>query len=102
MNRLMRLISQGLGLEKDHLKRSLGESPTLKAQANYYPPCPEPELTLGLNVHTDLNALTVLKQSDGVTGLQVIKDGEWVAVDFVPNAFVVNLGDQIQVCASLS
>ena len=91
MNKLMRLISQGLGLEKDSLKKRVGENPSFKAQANYYPPCPE------LNVHTDLNALTVLRQSPGVTGLQVIKDGEWVAVDFAPNAFVINLGDQIQV-----
>ncbi|TXG56213.1 hypothetical protein EZV62_017526 [Acer yangbiense] len=96
MNKLMRLISQGLGLETDCLKKRVGENPSLKAHANYYPPCPEPELTLGLNVHTDLNALTVLRQSPGVTGLQVIKDGEWVAVDFAPNAFVINLGAQIQ------
>ncbi|KAK1577152.1 hypothetical protein Q3G72_019372 [Acer saccharum] len=100
MNKLMRLISQGLGLEKDCLKKRVGENPSLRAQANYYPPCPEPELTLGLNVHTDLNALTVLRQSPGVTGLQVIKDGEWVAVDFAPNAFVINLGDQIQVLSN--
>ncbi|KAK2636576.1 hypothetical protein Ddye_031368 [Dipteronia dyeriana] len=100
MNRLLRLISQGLGLEKYCLKKRVGENPSLKAQANYYPPCPEPELTLGLNVHTDFNALTVLRQSPGVTGLQVIKDGEWVAVDFVPNAFVINLGDQIQVLSN--
>ncbi|KAL6190447.1 hypothetical protein ACLB2K_036844 [Fragaria x ananassa] len=75
MNRLLELLSQGLGLEKDCLHKKLGENPTLKAQANYYPPCPDPELTLGLAVHTDLNALTVLRQTEGVKGLQVIKDG---------------------------
>lgn len=69
----------------------------MNAHANFYPPCPDPELTLGLAVHTDLNALTVLMQSEEVSGLQVIKDGNWVAVDPVPNAFVVNLGDQLQV-----
>ncbi|KAJ7953550.1 Oxoglutarate/iron-dependent dioxygenase [Quillaja saponaria] len=100
MNRLLSLISQGLGLQKDCLQKRLGEEPILKAQANYYPPCPDPELTLGLAVHTDLNALTVLMQSEGVTGLQVIKDGKWVAVDPVPNAFIVNLGDQIQVLSN--
>lgn len=97
MNRLLSLISLGLGLEKDLLKKKIGDKPILKAQGNYYPPCPDPELTLGLSVHTDLNALTVVLQSEGVTGLQVIKDGKWVSVDPVPNAFVVNLGDQIQV-----
>ncbi|KAL5762171.1 hypothetical protein ACOSP7_018435 [Xanthoceras sorbifolium] len=100
MDRLMSLISQGLGLEKGCLKKRVGENPNRRAQANYYPPCSEPELTLGLNVHTDLSALTVLRQSEGVTGLQVIKDGKWVAVDPIPNAFVINLGDQIQVLSN--
>lgn len=97
MNRLVGFLSQGLGLEEDCLRKKLGENPTLKAQANYYPPCPDPELTLGVAVHTDLNALTVLRQTQGVTGLQVIKDGKWVGVDPLRNAFVINLGDQIQV-----
>ncbi|XVF85054.1 hypothetical protein PTKIN_Ptkin17bG0087700 [Pterospermum kingtungense] len=100
MKRLLSLISQGLGLEKDCLEKKLGEKPILRAQGNYYPPCPNPELTLGLNVHTDLNALTILRQSEGVTGLQVIRDGEWVAVEPIPNAFVINLGDQIQVLSN--
>ncbi|XP_022775600.1 protein DOWNY MILDEW RESISTANCE 6-like [Durio zibethinus] len=100
MKRLLSLISQGLGLEKDCLEKNLCEKPILRAQGNYYPPCPDPELTLGLNVHTDLNALTIVRQSEGVTGLQVIKDGEWVAVEPIPNAFVINLGDQIQVLSN--
>ncbi|KAB1207841.1 1-aminocyclopropane-1-carboxylate oxidase 5 [Morella rubra] len=87
VDRLLRLISQALGLEKDCLQKRLGETPARTAQANFYPPCPDPELTLGLAVHTDLRALTVLRQSTEVTGLQVIKDGKWVAVDPVPNAF---------------
>ncbi|KAM0987546.1 hypothetical protein PS2_011409 [Malus domestica] len=57
-------------------------------------------LTLGLAVHTALNTLTVLRQTEGVTGPQVIKDGKWVAVDSLPNAFVINLGDQIQVLSN--
>ncbi|XVE85163.1 hypothetical protein DITRI_Ditri17bG0069400 [Diplodiscus trichospermus] len=100
MKRLLSLISQGLGLEKDCLERKLGEKPLLRAQGNYYPPCPNPELTLGLNVHTDLGALTIVRQSEGVTGLQVMKDGKWVAVEPIPNAFVINLGDQIQVLSN--
>lgn len=98
MRQLLSLISQGLGLKKDSLRERLGDKPRLVSQANYYPPCPQPQLTLGLPAHTDLHALTVLMQSENVTGLQVmIKDGEWIAVDPIPNAFVVNIGDQIQV-----
>ncbi|PON87690.1 Oxoglutarate/iron-dependent dioxygenase [Trema orientale] len=100
MKRLLGLISQGLGLENDCLQNKLGENPTMNAQANFYPPCPDPELTLGLAVHTDLNALTVLMQSEEVSGLQVMKDGKWVAVDPVPDAFTINLGDQLQVLSN--
>ncbi|KAK9903871.1 hypothetical protein M0R45_000843 [Rubus argutus] len=42
----------------------------------------------------------VLRQTEGVTGLQVIKDSKWVGVDPLPNAFVINLGDQIQVLSN--
>ena len=99
MDRLLSLISQGLGLEKDCLKKKIGERASLYSQANYYPPCPDPELTMGIPAHNDIVALTVLLQSEGVTGLQVIKDEKWVPVDPVPHSFVVNLADQIQVAA---
>ncbi|XP_058776287.1 protein DMR6-LIKE OXYGENASE 1-like isoform X2 [Vicia villosa] len=97
VRRLLGLISIGLGLEEDCLLKKLGEQPRQRAQANFYPPCPDPELTMGLTEHTDLNALTVLLQSE-VSGLQVNKDGKWISVPFIPNALVINLADQIQDC----
>ncbi|CAL5189056.1 unnamed protein product [Lathyrus oleraceus] len=99
VRRLLGLISIGLGLEEYCLLEKLGELPRQRAQANFYPPCPDPELTMGLTEHTDLNALTVLLQSE-VSGLQVNKDGKWISVPFVPNAFVINLADQIQVLSN--
>ncbi|CAK8537191.1 unnamed protein product [Lathyrus sativus] len=98
-SRLLGLISMGLGLEEDCLLKKLGDQSMPKAQANFYPPCPYPELTMGLIEHTDLNALTVLLQSE-VSGLQVNKDGKWVSVPFIPNAFIINLADQIEVLSN--
>ncbi|PKA60190.1 putative 2-oxoglutarate/Fe(II)-dependent dioxygenase [Apostasia shenzhenica] len=64
---------------------------------NFYPRCPEPELTYGLPAHTDPNALTVLLQDPRAAGLQVLgPSGRWVAVDPRPEALVVNVGDQMQ------
>ena len=97
MDRLFSLISRGLSLDKEYFKRRIGERPSLNCQANYYPPCPKPELTMGLPYHNDLGSIAGLLQLEGVTGLQVIKDGKWLFVDPVPNAFIVNLADQIQV-----
>ncbi|KAL4187015.1 hypothetical protein AMTRI_Chr09g16780 [Amborella trichopoda] len=92
--RIMELMSQSLGLEGEYIEQALGKQGQHMA-INYYPPCPEPELTYGLPGHTDPNALTILLQ-DQVRGLQVLKDGKWVAVDPIPNAFIVNIGDQLQ------
>ncbi|KAJ8420984.1 hypothetical protein Cgig2_001814 [Carnegiea gigantea] len=84
--RLLGLISQGLGLERDYLKKKLGEIPSYTAQANYCPPCPNPELTLGLPAHTDYNVLTIF--------FHVLKDGNWVAVDSLPGALIVLSNDR--------
>ncbi|GLJ42602.1 hypothetical protein SUGI_0883010 [Cryptomeria japonica] len=35
-----------------------------------------------------------------VSGLQVLKDGKWFAVEPIRNAFVVNVADQIQVISN--
>ncbi|KAM3388642.1 hypothetical protein ACQJBY_011028 [Aegilops geniculata] len=94
--RLLGAISLGLGLEEDYIENVLGEQEQHMA-VNYYPRCPEPELTYGLPKHTDPNALTILLMDPHVSGLQVLKDGaQWIAVDPRPNALVVNLGDQLQ------
>lgn len=97
--RLQEAISESLGLEKETLKSALGEQGQHMA-INYYPSCPEPDLTFGLPAHTDPNALTILLQDLQVSGLNVLKDGKWLAIKPHPDAFVINLGDQIQVTSS--
>ncbi|KAK6155478.1 hypothetical protein DH2020_009726 [Rehmannia glutinosa] len=85
--RLQEAISESLGLDKDYINNCLGEQGQHMA-INYYPPCPEPELTYGLPAHTDPNTLTILLQDMQVTGLQLLKNGKWLAVKPFPNAFV--------------
>ena len=94
--RLLEAISESLGLKADHIGNSLGKHGQHMA-LNYYPPCPQPELTYGLPGHTDPNLITILLQDD-VPGLQVLRDGKWVAVNPIPYTFIVNIGDQMQVC----
>ncbi|CAN0922771.1 Protein DOWNY MILDEW RESISTANCE 6 [Linum grandiflorum] len=93
--RLEELISESLGLEKEHISKVMGEQGQHMA-VNFYPPCPQPELTYGLPSHTDPNTLTILLQDQLVPGLQVLKDGTWIAVNPRPDAFVINIGDQLQ------
>lgn len=93
--RLQEAISESLGLEKEYINNNLGEMGQHMA-INYYPPCPEPELTFGLPAHTDPNTLTILLQDTHVAGLQLLNNGKWLTVKPFPNAFVVNIGDQLQ------
>lgn len=64
---------------------------------NYYPPCPQPENVIGLNPHSDAGALTILLQANDIEGLQIRKDGQWISVKPLTNAFVINVGDILEI-----
>ncbi|KAK7407721.1 hypothetical protein VNO78_09758 [Psophocarpus tetragonolobus] len=90
------VIGEALGTAGKEIKEGLGEAGQA-IRMNYYPPCPQPENVLGLKPHTDASALTILLQGNQVEGLQVRKDGTWVPVQPLPNAFIVSLGDVLEV-----
>ncbi|XP_059066718.1 protein DMR6-LIKE OXYGENASE 2-like [Cryptomeria japonica] len=97
--RLLAAISEALGQDSDYLNANFGRKHSQELQINYYPSCPNPDLALGASPHSDSGGLTVLMQGD-VSGLQVLKDGKWFAVEPIPNAFVVNVADQIKVVSN--
>ena len=87
----------GLGLEEHVLKDALGgEELELLLKINYYPPCPRPDLALGVVAHTDMSAITMLVPNE-VPGLQVFRDDHWFDTKYIPNAIIVHIGDQIEV-----
>jgi isopenicillin N synthase-like dioxygenase len=91
---LMEVMSVGLGLEQDHLRRVFGERCSSFVKMIHYPPTPPGEA--GVNGHNDAGFLTLLWQRD-VGGLQVLNpDHDWVAVPADPAAIVVNLGEILQ------
>lgn len=97
--KLLRIISEGLSLPCSFIEEAVGEV-YQNITISYYPPCPQPELALGLQAHSDMGAITLLVQ-DEVEGLEVLKDGEWVTVQPLSDAIVVILADQTEVVSSI-
>ncbi|RID80784.1 hypothetical protein BRARA_A03420 [Brassica rapa] len=99
--RLTRVLSSNLGLKEEQLKEAFGgEDVGACMRVNYYPKCPRPELALGLSPHSDPGGITILLPDDKVVGLQVRYGDTWITVNSHPHAFIVNLGDQIQILSN--
>nr|XP_043617447.1 jasmonate-induced oxygenase 2-like isoform X2 [Erigeron canadensis] len=99
---LLKVFSINLGLKEYSLQNAFGGK-DIKAslRANFYPKCPQPDLTLGLSSHSDPGGLTFLLPDEQVHGLQIRKDDQWVIVKHASNAIIVNIGDQIQIYADI-
>ncbi|KAJ8500112.1 hypothetical protein OPV22_010664 [Ensete ventricosum] len=97
--RLLDLLCENLGLEKGYLKKAFcgSKGPSFGTKVSSYPPCPRPELIKGLRAHTDAGGIILLFQDDLVSGLQLLKDGQWIDVPPMRHSIVVNLGDQLEV-----
>jgi isopenicillin N synthase-like dioxygenase len=94
----MRVLSKGLGIKENCLQEAFGgDEEGACLRVNFYPKCPQPELTLGLSPHSDPGGMTVLLVDDHVKGLQVLKNGAWNTVQPVPDSFIINVADQIEV-----
>ena len=94
--KLMRILFKALNIPVEEV--NWFDDPTnssgcsLALQLNSYPPCPDPTRALGLAPHTDTSIITLLQAQ--TSGLQVFKDGVgWFAVQPLPDALIVNLGD---------
>ncbi|PWA52177.1 Non-heme dioxygenase N-terminal domain-containing protein [Artemisia annua] len=95
-SRILEMICEGLGLEPGYLEDT---SEVSLLSSNLYPPCPDPSLTLGILPHQDPSLITLLYQGNS-TGLQVMKDSQWINVGDFPNAFVVNIGNQLEIISN--
>jgi isopenicillin N synthase-like dioxygenase len=93
-NRLMRLFAEALSLPATYFDPYVDHA-ACGLRGICYPARstpPEPG-QLRAGAHTDYGTLPLLRQ-DAVAGLEVTtRSGEWVGVETIPDAFVVNIGD---------
>jgi isopenicillin N synthase-like dioxygenase len=97
-HRMQRVLAIALDQEREFfVSCHSGQNITLRLL--HYPKWEQQQVVhgqLGAGAHTDYGLLTLLFQ-DAVGGLEVMtKQGDWVSVDYVPQAIVVNCGDLLE------
>lgn len=70
---------------------------TQTIRMNYYPPCPQHERVIGIKSHSDVGGITILLELNHIEGLQIGKDGQWIPILPLPNAFIIIIGDMLEV-----
>lgn len=99
---IFEMLAHGLGLPDNFFTKRFTEKDSTMIRINRYPPCPLPEKCLGLGSHSDPHTLTILFQ-DEVGGLQVLRnDNQWIGIRPIPNSFIINIGDTLEVRRKLS
>ncbi|CAL9118103.1 unnamed protein product [Musa acuminata var. zebrina] len=102
--RLLRSMMLSLGLHEEDMDwAGLLSKADPVLQLNYYPVCPEPDRAIGIAHHTDSSFITILYQSSGESGLQLVHredaagPARWVTVPPRRGALVVNVGDLCEI-----
>ncbi|KAJ9690870.1 hypothetical protein PVL29_013163 [Vitis rotundifolia] len=93
---ILGFMAKALKMEAKDMK-ALFEEGFQAMRMNYYPPCPQPDQVIGLTPHSDSVGLTILLQVNEMEGLQVRKNGIWIPIKALPDAFVVNIGDVLEI-----
>ncbi|CAN1230377.1 Protein SRG1 [Linum grandiflorum] len=78
---ILNLMAKALGMDQTEMNE-LFEQGWQNLRLNYFPPCPKPEF------------------SNENPGLQIKKQGRWALVTPLPDAFIVNVGDILEIISN--
>ncbi|WP_130177857.1 isopenicillin N synthase family oxygenase [Cryobacterium sp. SO1] len=95
--RLMQAWALSLGAPQDVFDAAFAEKPSTLIKIVRYPGKSDPTPKQGVGAHKDSGVLTLLFVEPGKGGLQVEKDGEWIDAPPLDGAFVVNIGELLEV-----
>jgi isopenicillin N synthase-like dioxygenase len=92
---LFRGFALALGLDESHFDKLVTKPPS-QLRLIHYPYDPNNVDTQGIGAHTDYECFTILLST--AAGLEVMNGaGEWIDASPVEGAFVVNIGDMMEV-----
>jgi isopenicillin N synthase-like dioxygenase len=96
---LFRGFALALGLPEDSFVRKISTPPS-QLRLVHYPFNPDaPADRPGIGAHTDYECFTILLPT--ADGLEVMNGaGEWVDAPVMPSAFVINIGDMLEVLSN--
>ena len=97
---LLRSWAEALGAPADTFDAAFARNASPHLKIARYPGREQSEGTQGVGAHKDLGVLTLLYVEEGKGGLQVEKDGEWIDAPAVPGAFVVNIGELLEIATN--
>ncbi|MEU7067168.1 isopenicillin N synthase family dioxygenase [Streptomyces sp. NPDC053429] len=95
-HRLLRELLASIGAPPDFFDAAFADRPHLHTKLIRYPGSAPSGADQGVGAHKDYGFLTLLLQ-DSVGGLQVVRDGGYVDIPPRPGAFVVNLGELLEI-----
>ncbi|KAM3284784.1 protein SRG1 [Capsicum chacoense] len=94
--KIIDFLAKTLNMDEEYIREMFGEG-TQAMRMNYYPPYPQPDKVIGLTSHSDAVSLTILLQLNQMEGLQIKKDGVWIPISPLPRAFIINIGDILEI-----
>jgi isopenicillin N synthase-like dioxygenase len=94
---VLRALAVALGQEEGYFDAWFDEESSLHVKIVHYPGRPTQAEDQGVGAHKDYGYLTLLQQ-DEVGGLQVLAPGGgWIDAAPMPGAFVVNIGEMLEI-----
>uniref|UniRef100_A0A0D9V0P1 Fe2OG dioxygenase domain-containing protein n=1 Tax=Leersia perrieri TaxID=77586 RepID=A0A0D9V0P1_9ORYZ len=94
---LLATMGKNLALDPEVIADKCGTGWIQAVRMNYYPPCAQADKVIGFSPHSDSDLLTLVLQVNEVDGLQIRRNGVWFPVRPLEGAFIVNVGDILQI-----
>lgn len=97
---LLHAWALSLGADEHVFDEAFAENPSTLIKIVRYPGKSDPTPEQGVGAHKDAGVLTLLYVEPGKGGLQVQRGEDWIDAPPIPGAFVVNIGEALEVATN--